>query len=294
MKRRSLLALSVACVGLQAAAAALTAAPPVATTVPGGVALVPVGDAALPAPQVSYDGRPVMVLQQGNSWIAVAGVALSTSLGTEQLALRDTYGTASTVAFTVVDKKYAEQHLKVAPAQVNLSARDLARVKLEQARIHAAMQAFTPGPALARGADTDLRTALQLQPPVSGPRSSSFGLRRFFNNEARSPHSGMDIAATTGTPVLAAADGKVIDTGRYFFNGNTVLIEHGQGLITMYCHLSAIGVKTGQRIRRGAVLGKVGATGRVTGPHLHFGVALNRVFVDPAWFLPDAPSASPP
>jgi murein DD-endopeptidase MepM/ murein hydrolase activator NlpD len=282
------------------AAVANTVTVAAATTVPGGVALVPVGPATQPAPVVDYAGRRVMVLQQGGDWIAVAGVALSVSPGEEQLMLRDAGGQSRTVPFTVIDKKYTEQHLKVPPAQVNLSKRDLARVQREQARIRLAMQAFTaPSPVTAASAaaaagSADARAALQLLPPVDGRRSSSFGLRRFFNDEARNPHSGMDIAALTGTPIRAAADGKVVDTGNYFFNGNTVLIEHGQGLITMYCHLSAIGVKVGERIQRGAVLGRVGATGRVTGAHLHFGVALNRVFVDPAWFLPDAPSASLP
>ena len=107
----------------------------------------------------------------------------------------------------------------------------------------------------------------------------------FFNEQPRNPHTGLDIAASTGTPITAASSGIVINTGDYFFNGKTVFIDHGQGLITMYCHLSSIDVLEGQEISQGEMLGKVGMTGRVTGPHLHWSVILNNTMVDPTLFI---------
>jgi hypothetical protein len=281
MQRRTILA-AFAAVAASAVRSARAAALPQALAVPGGVALVELGAGAA-RPTATFGGKPVMVLPQAQregNWVAVVGIGLAADVKqTQTLAVRGADGRAHDIAFSLQAKAYAEQRLTVAPKHVELSPKDLARHERE--RVHLAE-------ILRRFSTTREPATLRLIMPTSGPRSSSFGLRRVFNGQSRNPHSGMDVAAPTGTPVLCAAAGEVIDTGDYFFNGNTVIVDHGLGFLTLYCHLSAIDTARGAVLDAGAPIGKVGATGRATGAHLHFSVYLNAQAVDPALFLPAA------
>jgi murein DD-endopeptidase MepM/ murein hydrolase activator NlpD len=246
------------------------------SAVPGGVKIIRLGSVGAPIPDVAIDDHRALVATEGSQWVAVVGISLNAPLGVQRVMVRDATGRHE-VDFAIRDKRYGRQSLKVPARQVDLSAADLARFTAEKVRIERALALYTEPPP----------ESLRLPPPVPGRRSSSFGTRRVFNGEARNPHGGMDIAAPTGTPVVAPIAGTVVDTGDYFFNGNTVFLDHGRGLISMYCHLSAIDVRPGQRVLAGTRLGAVGATGRVTGPHLHWGLALNRAWVDPALFVRD-------
>lgn len=244
--------------------------------VPGGVAVVALGQSDT-TPTAQYDGQSALVMQDSDGqWVALAGINLKTPPGQQQLEVV-IQGQSRRIPFNVQSKRYKEQRITLKnKSHVNPDPEQVARYQREHQAQIAAYGSFRP----------DLPSNVMLDRPVDGGRlSSPFGLRRFFNGEERNAHSGLDFAVPQGTPVKAPADGVVTIVDNYFFNGKTVFLDHGQGLVTMYCHLSAIDVQLGQTVKRGQVIGKVGATGRATGPHLHWNVSLNGNRVDPAIFI---------
>jgi murein DD-endopeptidase MepM/ murein hydrolase activator NlpD len=172
---------------------------------------------------------------------------------------------------------YPLQRLTLPPGMVELSPQDAARVRREQAQV---------APLWAR--DGPRLFALPLRAPLDPlPEGGRFGSRRIINGRPRSPHGGSDYSVAAGTPVRAAADGVVALVAEHFFGGNSVFLDHGDGLITMYFHLSRVDVAEGQQLQRGERIGAVGSSGRATGPHLHFGVRWRGARIDPAPLLGD-------
>lgn len=275
-RRRFLRALAAAAAIQPLAARAQRPGLPREEAVPGGIAILALGPGE-PRPLAWFEGDRVLVAGEPSGWLAVVGIPLSAKPGSApSLVVERTVGAPESIAFAIGPKQYATQRLTVKPGQVELSPEDLARFEREREHLQNVRRTFSEW----------APDSLLLIQPCEGPRSDSFGKRRFFNNQPRNAHNGMDIAAPLGAPVVAAGAGEVLDVGDYFFSGQTVIIDHGQGFLTLYAHLSAIDTGAGARVAAGAPIGKVGDTGRVTGPHLHFSVFLNTAAVDPALFLP--------
>jgi len=259
--------------------AGIAHAMPVSSPVPGGIAIVcratPEG---APLPAAYLAARRLLVVPQGPEACAIVGIALDAKPGRH--AVRWAIGAANVEQpFTVQAKAYPVQKLRIPDSRkVDPNPDDMRRINAEQPRLVKVREHWADVQPVDVG----------LQLPAQGPLSSRFGLRRELNGQMRSPHNGLDVAIGRGTPVHAAAAGVVAETGDFFFAGQTVFVDHGQGLVTMYAHLDQIGVQPGDRIARGQRLGASGMTGRVTGPHLHWTVYLNGTAVDPELFLKPA------
>jgi len=251
---------------------------PQSSNVPGGVAIIPLGSVSTSAdtPQTWFGDQPVLVTSDHDQWYAVVGLPLDMTPGSHELRVK-IGGVTKMQDFEVNTKHYPEQHITLEDtSKVELSAADEARADRELAVIQELKHHWRAAQ------NTDLAFIL----PAKGRLTGRFGLRRFFNEEPRSPHAGLDMAVARGTPVKASAQGQVLAVDDYFFNGRTIFVDHGNGLITMYCHLERIDVKPGDTVRKGQRIGLSGKTGRATGPHLHWSVVLNGVMVDPELFVP--------
>ncbi len=243
--------------------------------VPGGIHIQLLNVQSQSAPKVYFNKKRVMVVKDKNHWKAVIGIPLSSKIGKHWIKVIPHKQKDYSVSFRVKYKKYPAQYLTIKNKhKVNPDKYDMKKINQDSRRIRKAKNTFSNN-------DPQLPFVM----PVKGPLSSQFGLKRFFNKQARKPHGGLDIAVPEGTPIHAPAAGKVIETGDYFFSGNCVFIDHGKGLITLYAHMSQIDVKPGDQVKTGDIIGKVGHTGRVTGPHLHWSVAMNTVYVNPELFL---------
>lgn len=250
---------------------------PLSSNVPGGVVVIPLGSVSAGAemPQTWLDDQPVLVTADHDEWYAVVGLPLDITPGSHDLRIK--IGDVTRMQDFVVDaKNYPEQRITMKDtSKIELSPENEARAIREIANIKQLKLNWRAVQ------NPDLAFIM----PANGRLSSGFGLRRIFNGEPRAPHAGLDVAVPRGTPVKASGRGEVLAVGDYFFNGKTIFIDHGDGLITMYCHLDRIGVKAGQMVSKGQRIGRSGMTGRATGPHLHWSVILNGAMVDPDLFI---------
>lgn len=237
----------------------------------GGIALFKLDEEPESPPQ--WQGKSLLYFyhQSDQTWYAALGIPLDSDATISIISNGKTYSKSLQVI------EYPKQFITIKnKRQVNPEQRDLTRIQSEYQQMRPIYQSYS---------QPLQHNSINMLRPVDGITSSPFGLKRFFNQQPRRPHSGLDIAAPEGTPIKSPSKGTVVLTGDFFFNGNSVFIDHGQGLISMMCHLYSIDVKQGQKLEAGDLIGTVGKTGRATGPHLHWTVSLNNNRIDPAILL---------
>jgi murein DD-endopeptidase MepM/ murein hydrolase activator NlpD len=229
----------------------------------------------------TFDGLPLRFFTARGVSLALVGIDLDRLPGRYPIEIEARDGKRLRAALKVVPRQFPEERLTVPKAYVEPDRATLARIEREQ-RLLAGLWDKTAAEPYWRGT---------FLPPADGSPGSAFGLRRFFNGERRSPHAGIDFRAPEGAPVRASNRGRVVLARELFFTGNTVVIDHGCGLFTLYVHLSELGVHGDEWVDRGQEIGKVGMTGRATGPHLHFAVRLGDARIDPDALLSRDPGA---
>ncbi len=213
------------------------------------------------------------------AWYGIAGVSLETRPGVYALELK---GTTARSEEITLSKNIAIRAAKYPSIAVTVAKRYTEPSKEQLERIH---QDKAVKQDVFQHTDPEREWSGKFRPPVEVPISDVFGTRRTFNGKVQSMHQGLDYAAPTGTPVSAVNSGTVLLAGPLYFEGDCVVLDHGQGLLTLYLHLSEIKVKQGERVARGQQIGLSGGTGRATGPHLHLAVRWQGVYLNPATLL---------
>ncbi|RJR41018.1 MAG: M23 family metallopeptidase [Desulfobacteraceae bacterium] len=239
----------------------------------GDVVLLKVRVGKGETPMISWLEREIPMVPLGKGeWYGFVGIDLNCEPGGYPLKISAMpSGLEKGVRIKVESKDYGERRLTLPREMVELDEATLKRVRKESAAINAVLETSSAEP-FWKGA---------FHAPVDGELSGTFGRRSFINGEARSPHSGVDLKADQGVPVKAMNSGRVVLTADRFFSGLSVVVDHGGGIHSMYFHLEKILVKEKQQVAKGEIIGRVGSTGRSTGPHLHLGVRVNGARVDP-------------
>lgn len=243
----------------------------------GGIAFITINSKDLQSASLEQNNQKVAFYAGPSAGMlsALIGIDLSEEPGEKKLPGSLTFKNgrqqSTSIRFTVLKKNFPTQKLTLPASKVTLSLKNEARAAREQEKV---LKLFTSG------SPNRLWSGPFIQ-PLEGTTSTAFGLRRLINGSLKNPHTGIDLKAPSGMPVAASAGGIVACTGEHFFSGNSIFIDHGAGLFTMYFHLAEIKVKQGQRVAPGEIIGTVGSTGRSTGPHLHWGVRVNNQRVDP-------------
>jgi len=234
--------------------------------------------------QVKFESQQQTLALIDEGWFGLLGVDLDVQPGSYPVKLLfegpDIAAYSESLTLEVRPKNYPTTKLEVSPKYVELSSENQQRSAAERQQIQQAYAITSAAP---------YWTGDFIIPVEGAAGGRNFGHRRMFNEQSRAPHSGADLKAATGTPILASNTGKVLLTGDFFFNGQSVFVDHGMGVLTMYLHLSEISVTEGQMLERGDLVGLAGATGRVTGPHLHWGARVGGARVDP-FSLPGIPA----
>ncbi len=243
------------------------------TGFPGGIVRIPLGPSSEKDPELFFNKHRVLIQEVDHQSYAVIGISVNQKTGLSTVTRLENGSHLPVYTIDILEKDYPFESINIKDkSKVTPSSKNLKRIDSERKILSEALSNWSYQPI----------SELSLVKPVNARISSEFGFKRIINGQPRAPHRGIDFAANRGTAIKASARGKVSYVGDLFFTGNTVVVDHGQGWQTIYCHLDEKLVKRGDVVDIDSILGTVGSTGRATGPHLHFGLILNQARVDPS------------